>query len=76
MRSEDRNKFYLEKMEEEYTHLSRSFIRATSYEVKVINSKTVTAEELELLQLFDDKFRKKIKHFNNLLDKNPLKKDD
>lgn len=76
MRSEDRNKFYLEKMEEAYTHLSRSFIRVTSYEVKVINSKRVTDEELELLQLFDDKFRKKVKHFNNLLDKNPLKKDD
>lgn len=76
MRPEYRNKFYLKKMEEAYTYLSRSFIRVTSYEVKVINSKRVTDEELELLQLFDDKFRKKVKHFNNLLDKNSLKKDD
>lgn len=73
MKLEDRNKFYLEKMEEAYSCFCRSFCKITSYEEKVINSKNSTEDELELLQNFDEKFRSKVKHINKLLNENPLK---
>lgn len=70
MKSEDRNKFYLEKMKEEYKNFCSSYCRFMSYKYKIIDSKNITEDELELLQNLDEKFIKKMEHLNKLLNAN------
>lgn len=70
MKNQDKNEFYLAKMQLEFEKFCGCYAKILSYGSKVKGSKDITENELKLLIIIEKKFVSEIAHMKKFLEVN------